>query len=254
MFRLICCLFAILVSVVRIDAQTTLQSDEHADVVDYSSIDSLWRESVDRGRLRTAAVGSDVYRRFRDQCANATPMAYLPNARLAFWTNVYVVCLMEAMHLRVGYRSTTHDSLWLRRDTFLIARERVTLDDMLRRVEACSVLVHARECLPTGSSHGAPLPPTLATTRRVHVWYRDMLRRIVRSERNLLFDPWSSTLQVSAWLRPLWIRLGERDGTFVDYVMPQLTESIAAQIAMCAPQLRIVFSDRIETWRKARPR
>jgi len=40
----------------------------------------------------------------------------------------------------------------------------------------------------------------------------------------------------------------------VDYLLPQLTESIAAQIALSAPRLRVVFSDRIETWRKARPR
>lgn len=231
----------------------TLQSDADADVLDYRSIDSLWQESVEHGRLATAAVRSDVYRRFRHLCASATPMAFLPYARLAFWTNVYLVCLMEAMHLRVGYRSTTHDSLWLRRDTFLVASERVTLADLLDRIETCSVLVHARECLTIGSSHGAPFPATLASARRIRAWFRDLLRRIVRSERNVLFDPWSSTLQIASWLRPLWKRLGERDASFVDYLIPSMTESMAAQVALCAPRLVVRFSDRIETWRKARP-
>lgn len=231
-----------------------MQGDEHAEVVGYGSIDSLWRESVEHGRLHTAGVVSDAYRLFRASCARATPMAFLPNARLAFWTNAYLICLMEAMHLRVGYRSTTHDSLWLQRDTFTIAMERITLLGMLRRVEECGVLVHARECLPTGSSHGAPLPATLATGRRVRVWYREMLRRIVRTERNILFDPWSSALQIAAWLKPLWTRLGGQDRTFVDYLLPHFTESMAAQVALCAPRVQLVFSDRIETWRKARPR
>lgn len=235
-------------------AQMTMQSNPDADVLDYTSIDSLWRESIDRGRLNTFSVRSQAYERFREQCAGARPMAFLPSARLAFWTNAYLVCLMESMYLRVGYRSTTSDSLWLRRDTFTVASRRVTLEDMLREVAACSELRHARDCLATGSSHGAPFPTVLAEARRVRLWYRDIFRRIVRSERNVLFDPWSSTLQVAAWLKPLWVRLGERDATFVDYIIPSMTEAMAAQVALSAPRLTVVFSDRIETWRKARPR
>lgn len=233
---------------------SALQSDEHADVLDYTSIDSLWRESVHRGRLLTGGVRSEAYRRFREQCATVTPMSFLPNARLAFWTNVYLVCLMEAMHLRVGYRSTATDSFWLTRDTFAIAGERLTLADLREKVRNTGVLMHAPECLSTGSSHGAPFATTLASARRVRVWYRDIIRRIVRSERHVLFDPWSSTLQASRWLQPLWHRLGDRDATFVDYLMPYMTEGMAAQVALGAPRLRLLFSDRIESWRKARPR
>lgn len=231
-----------------------MQSDEHADILDYTSIDSLWRESVDRGRLRTDGVRSQAYARFRAQCERASPMSYLPNARLAFWTNVYLVCLMEAMHLRIGYRATATDSLWLRRDTFVIANERLTLENLRSKVQTTQVLVHAPECLPTGSSQGAPFPTTLATGRRIRVWYRDLFRRIIRSERHIMFDPWSSTLQVSMWMRPLWLRLGERDASFVDYIMTYMTEAMAAQVALGAPRLRVQFTDRIETWRKARPR
>jgi hypothetical protein len=97
---------------------------------------------------------------------------------------------MEAMHLRVGYLSTTHDSLWLQRDTLTIAMERITLLGMLRRVEECGVLVHARECLPTGKLMRAALSHA-ATGCRVRVW---MARRsvIVCTERNILFHLWSS--------------------------------------------------------------
>lgn len=233
---------------------TAMQSDEHADVIDYTSIDSLWRESLDRGRLATQAVRTDVYRRFRLQCEQAVPMAFLPNARLAFWTNVYLMCMMEAMHMRIGYRSTVTDSLWLERDTFVVAKQRLTLNDIRERVQESSLIRHALECLPTGSSNGAPFPSSLARARRVRPWYRDLFRRVVRSERHVLYDPWSSTLQASSWLRPLWGRLGERDATFVDYLLAYMTEATAAQVALGAPRLRVVFSDRIETWRKARPR
>lgn len=234
--------------------QSTLQSDEHADVLDYTSIDSLWRESIERGLLRTDGVRSPAYTLFRSQCERARPMSYVPNARLAFWTNVYLACLMEAMHRRIGYRSTTTDSLWLRRDTFLIAGEGLTLEELRAKVRATDVLAHALECLPTGSSHGAPFPTKLATSRRCRVWYRDQFRRLIRTERHVMFDPWSTTLQASMWMRPLWERLGERDATFVDYLLPYMTEAMAAQIALSAPRLRVVFADRIESWRKARPR
>lgn len=234
--------------------QATMQSDVQADVLDYTSIDSLWRESIDRGRLRTDGVSSHAYIRFRVQCEHVAPMSFLPNARLAFWTNVYLVCLMEAMHLRIGYRATATDSLWLRRDTFFIANERLTLEGVRDKVRSTQVLVHAYECLPTGSSQGAPFPTTLASGRRIRVWYRDLFRRIIRSERHIMFDPWSTTLQASMWMRPLWQHLGERDATFIDYIMPYMTEAMAAQVALGAPRLRVQFTDRIETWRKARPR
>lgn len=240
--------------VIRLDAQTEpFGMDHNADVIDHTSFDSLWQESTVRGKLLTTAWGSHAYRAYRESLAGAMPEAYFPRARTALWVNAYLACLIEVMHLRTGYRSTSWDSLWLRRDTFMIAGRRVTLEDMT--AEACFVAhtVGVVACMPTGSTRGAPLPPRAATARTMRILMRDQLRRICRSERYLLFDLSGNVLQLSTFFRSMQDSMKAEAKSIPNWVLPYVTDAVAAQLALGASTVTVIINDGIETWRKARP-
>ena len=230
-----------------------IAQDEWADVIDHTSFDSLWHESVTRGKLRTDGCLSTAYARYRGALASAMPAAFLPRSRTAFWVNAYLACLLEVMHVRFGYRSTVWDSLWLRRDTFLIASQFLTLADMAREAHVVSGTVGIVACLPTGSSKGAPLPSFAATAKGVRRMLRDQLRRICRSERYVLFDPAGNVLQLSKFFEPLIERMLREASSVPEWVLPYVTDQLAAQMALKAKTMGVVISDGTETWRKARP-
>ncbi|MBK6290450.1 MAG: DUF547 domain-containing protein [Ignavibacteria bacterium] len=231
----------------------TVAVDEWADVVDHTSFDSLWHASVVRGKLLTTGWQSPAYVRYRASIAGARPSAFLPRARTAFWVNAYLACLLETMHLRRGYRSTVWDSLWHRRDTFDVAGRRMTLDDIMQEAIRISGTVGIVACLPSGSSRGAPLPSHAATARTMHRLLRDQLRRICRSEKYLLYDPAGNILQLSTFFHPLLDGMSTEARSVPEWLLPYVTEGVAAQMALHARTMSVVVQDVIETWRKARP-
>lgn len=238
----------------RATTQTgTLASDETTDVIDHSSFDSLWRESVVRGRLRTDGCMSDAYARYRNALATAAPSAFLPKAGTAFWVNAYLACLIEVLHIRTGYRSTVWDSLWLTRDTFTVAGRHVTLNDMAMEAVKTAGTVGVHSCLPSGSSIGAPFPSAAATAKTVRRQIRDQLRRICRSERYVLYDPAGNVLQLSSFFEPIAEGMKDEAKSIQVWVLAFVTESVAAQMAIHASTLKVQVQDRIESWRKARP-
>ncbi len=228
-------------------------TDEYADVIDHTRFDSLWHEAQLRGRLNTQGWDSEAYRTYRLQLSSATPMAFLPKARTAFWVNAYLACLMEVMHLRVGYRSTVWDTLWLRRDTFYVAGQPSTLDDLRIEAVRAAGTVAVWGCLPTGSQQGAPFPSRAATARNIRVMIRDQMRRICRSERYLMFDPAGNVLQISRFFSPIVENMVLEAKSVAQWVLPYVSYGVAAQLALHAPYVQTVVSDVIETWRKSRP-
>ncbi len=141
----------------------------------------------------------------------------------------------------------------MRRDTFLIAMQFLTLADVVREAQLVSGTVGIASCLPTGSSKGAPLPSFAATAKSVRRMMRDQLRRICRSEKYLLFDPAGNVLQLSTFFAPLLPSMQKEARSVPDWVLPYLTDQVAAQMALRAKTIEVVVSDGIETWRKARP-
>lgn len=227
--------------------------DEFSDVIDHTSFDSLWRESIGRGKLRTDGCQSPAYVRYRSELAAAKPSAFLPRAVTAFWVNAYLACLMEVMHIRAGYRSTVWDSLWLSRDTFMIAGHLLTLNDMVNEARRGSGTPGVFSCLPNGSSKGAPFPSSVATAKTVKRLIRDQMRRICRSERYLLYDPAGNVLQLTSIFTPMLTEMSSEAESIQSWVLPYVTEAVAAQMALRASTLKVTIQDGIESWRKARP-
>jgi hypothetical protein len=241
------------VSTVCLAQEGAVALGESVDVIDHGVFDSLWQASLDRGRLRTEAWNSDAYRTYRLGLAGASPMSYLPKARSAFWVNAYLACLIEILHLRSGHRSTAWDSLWLRRDTFLVAGQRHTLESMRAEAIRAAGTVAVMGCLPSGSSRGAPFPPAAATAATIRRLIRDQMRRICRSERYLLYDPAGNVLQLSNFFGPILKDMAAEARSVADWLLRYVAEATAAQIALHASTLRVQVHDVLETWRKARP-
>ena len=248
-------IFILLFCVVSVSAQRTVPitgQDPAADVIDHARFDSLWRASKRFGRLDTKGLQSECYRTYRRALATARPDGFLPESQTAFWVNAYLACLMETMSLRTGYRSTLWDSLYLEHDTFLIAGKPLTLKAMGQRIVSAAGTVRARAFLATGSTNEPPFPAHACYAQTVRRELRDQLRKVVRSERYVLFDPAGRTMQLARMFEP-WLDGMEREGgSVVNFLMPWVTEAQAAQLALAGPEIRVVLSDRIERWRRQR--
>ncbi len=230
----------------------TTGADVLEDVIDHRRFDSLWRASRQHGRLDGRAVLTDVYREYRMALASALPDRFLPEARLAFWINAYLALLMEVVHHRVGYRSTVWDSSFREHDTAIIAGSAFTLRAIADTVIALSGSVAYRAFLCTGSTSDPPFPSHAMYARTIRQELRNQLRRLVRSEQFVLYDPAGNVLQLASMFKP-WLQAMETEkGSVVSFLLPWLDESTAAQLALHSSSLRVQIADRIERWRKAR--
>lgn len=253
MFQL--CILWFLISSVFAVAQRSgpvFGMSDTTDVIDHSRFDSLWHASVEHGKLRTTGVNSECYRSYREAMADAYPPGFHPNPRFAFWVNAYLACCMQVMHERVGYRATVWDSMLSRKDTFVVAEAKHTLADL-----ADSVLKIARTCkavvlLCTGSSNGPPFPTHAMYGKTIQQTLREQLKRVCRSEKYVLYDPAGNALQLAALFKPYQTQMIAEAGSPAQWVLPYVSNAVAAQMALQQSTLQIFFSDRIETWRKAR--
>ena len=226
--------------------------DPAADVIDHARFDSLWRASKRFGRLDTKGLQTECYRSYRTALSTAQPDGFLPTSQLAFWVNAYLACLMETMSMRTGYRSTLWDSLYLERDTFLIAEQPRTLRALGEKIVVVAGTVRARAFLATGSTNEPPFPAHACYATTIRREMREQLRKVVRSERYVLYDPAGKTLQLARLFEP-WIDDMKREGgSVVNFLLPWVTEAQAAQLALAGPEVRVVLSDRIERWRRQR--
>lgn len=235
----------------RADAVTGVS--DTTDVIDHRRFDSLWRASKKFGKLSTHGVGSDVYRMYRETMANADPDAFLPKARVAFWVNAYLACLMDVMHHRVGYRTTIWDSLYLHRDTFLVAGGRRTLDDIQQEILNVGKTVQLRSVFATGSSGDPPFPAHAWFARTAHTELRSQMRSVFRSERFVLYDPAGNVLQLARMFEPWLEGMKSEAGGVAEFAISWVSESVAAQMALGRASMRILLSDRMITWKRRRP-
>jgi hypothetical protein len=252
----ICIFFILLSSTVSAVAQQqrAFGIEDTTDVIDHQRFDSLWHASMQQGRLVTDGIRSRVYTDYRAALSTAYPSAYHPNAQLAFWVNAYLACLWEVMHLRVGYRSTVWDSAFFRRDTFHIAEGLHTLQSLRDTVVGCIQDGRASVFLSTGSTHDPPFQSHACFAKTVRRSMRDMLRRVCRSERFVLFDPAGTVLQLSAFFKPLAERMRAEAGSEVQWILPYVSEQTAALLALHRTAVRVVYSDRIEKWKRGKRR
>lgn len=252
-------LFILLVLLMHCATTATAQStapitgaDVLEDVIDHTRFDSLWRESKRFGKIDTKGVNSDAYREYRKQMALARPDRYLPASRLAYWINAYLALLMEAMNNRVGYRATVWDSLYLQRDTATVANAPFTLKRLADTIVSIANDVQIRAFLATGSSNGPPFPAHALYARTVAAELRTQLRKLVRSERYVLYDPAGNVLQLAVLFNEWFADDSLRQTNVLEVLLPWMNEAMAAQIALNQGTLAIQISDRIETWKRAR--
>lgn len=230
----------------------TFGMDDTTDVIDHHGFDSLWNASMRQGRLVTDGVHCEAYQRYRRALATAYPTMYHPQAQLAFWANAYLACLWEVMHLRVGYRSTVWDSAFFDRDTFVVAEGLHTLRSLRDTIVGCARDARAHVFLATGSTHDPPFSSHAYFAKTVRQAMRDLLRRICRSERFVLYDPAGNVLQLSSFFKPLTEKMRAEAGSEVQWVLPYVSEQTAAQLALHHDLVRVVVGDRIEKWKRAR--
>ncbi len=81
---------------------------------------------------------------------------------------------------------------------------------------------------------------------------RGQLRKLIRSERYVLYDPAGKVLQLAVMFEPWLQGMVKEAGGVVQYLLPWMTEAMAAQVALAGSSVSIQISDRIETWRRAR--
>ncbi|MBU3741302.1 MAG: hypothetical protein FGM24_03340 [Candidatus Kapabacteria bacterium] len=251
----ITCVILLLVGTVVIQAQPQARVfgvDDTMDVIDHRRFDSLWRTSMQRGLLNVDAAAGEVMATYLQALATASPDAFLPAARAAFWTNAHMAAVMTVMHRRPAMRSTIVDSSLFDRDTFVVAEARHTVRSLAAAVIASHGSVTACVLLGNGSSHAPPLlrGATFATTFERTL--REQARRVFRSERFVLFDPGADALQVSSFFAPYLTLMEWERGSVVQFLLPWLDELTAAECALRRATLRVVVSDRIERWRRRR--
>lgn len=226
--------------------------DDTTDVIDHGRFDSLWHASLFQGRLDPDLVLSDCYRDYRQAMETAHPDGYFPLARLAFWVNARYACLAQVMASRRGYRSTISDSMLFRQDTFVVAGEHVTVEDLADSILQTAHDTRAIVFLASGSTEDPPFPSHVPRARTITTVQRDLLRRILRSERFLFYDPGRQTVQFSGFFRPYVERITKEWGSLVQWALPYVTPLVAAALAVHHDGLHIVIADRIERWRRAR--
>lgn len=244
--------FFVLLLVVCDGEGQTFGVDDTSDVIDYGLFDSLWTEALGQGRLSTHAIGSEPFGRLAGMFADARPQAYGPVARSAFWINAYLLCLWQVMERSAGYRSTIWDSTLLRRDTFVVAGEPVVLHDMRELARSHEMTVLVTMMFATGSTHAPPFPPRAVRARTWYRQLRDQARRVIRSERFVLYDPAGHVLQLAGFFRPYLDGMISERGSVVQFLLPYVSESMAASLGLRPRDLRIVVSDRIERWVRRR--
>lgn len=235
----------------RADAITGIS--DTADVIDHRRFDSLWRASKKFGKLSTQGVESVVYREYREAMVKARPDAFFPMARVAFWVNAYLACLMEVMHRRVGYRTTVWDSLYIRRDTFYVADGRRTLADIQEKILEVGKTVQLRSVFATGGSDGPPFPAHAWTAKTARAELRAQMRALFRSERYVLYDPAGAVLQLASMFIPWQEGMAQEAGSVVAFVTQWVSEAVAAQMALQRAQLTVIYSDRMVSWKRRRP-
>jgi len=232
--------------------QPTLTADIYADVIDHTRFDSLWRASKKFGRLDTKAVVSEAYLTYVAALSTADPEPYFVNSRLAFWINAYLASLMHVMHFRIGYRSSIWDSTLLTRDTFIIAKASFTLRSLADTIVATARTVRARAFLCTGSSYAPPYPTGASFGKSVIVQMRDQLRRVLRNDKFIFYDPAGNTLQISVALESWLDGMTREAGGVVEFIIPWVAESTAAQLALNREGMKVIVADRVERWMRAR--
>lgn len=245
-------LFLALLLVIYDGGGQTFGVDDTSDVIDYGLFDSLWTEALGQGKLSTYAVRSEPFGRLAGMFADAQPRAHGPVARSAFWINAYLFCLWQVMERSAGYRSTIWDSTLLRRDTFIVAGESVVLHGMRERARDHGATVLVAMTFATGSTHAPPFPPRAVRARTWYRQLRDQARRVIRSERFVLYDPAGHVLQLAGFFRPYLDGMISERGSVVQFLLPYVSESMAASLGLRPHDLRIVISDRIERWVRRR--
>jgi hypothetical protein len=229
-----------------------LRTADTIDVIDHAAFDSLWHASLKSGRINTDAVRYSTFDIYWRRLRTASPNAFSSAARTAFWCNAWLASVLSVMSQHAGYRSTIWRDELYDADTFEIAQEHFTLRTLRERVvrEAGSPL--ALFALATGSTRAPPFPSHLYTARRIGSMLRDMARRVCRSERFVFYDPGSNVLQISSLFAEFEPAIVTAYGSMVQFLLPYVTEAVAAELALRRSTLKVIYGDAVERWVRRR--
>ncbi len=233
-------------------AQSRRGRDTIHDVVDCAPFLRAWKGATARGWLSTAVVDSAWYSEWMQTLATANPQSAVPWARRAFWVQAWMSCMLVVAHRRMGYRTTRYDTTIVEQDTFVIAGETYCLRDVSLRVVQEFGTASSIALFGMGSTYGPPLAPYAPVAWTVERLMREQMRKVVRSERHVLWDPAADVLQVATWMEPWTEAMRLEAGDVVAFLMPYMDDAMAAGVALRRRYVRVVFSDRLERWKRRR--
>ncbi|CAN5411362.1 hypothetical protein BH10BAC6_BH10BAC6_03960 [soil metagenome] len=229
-----------------------LRTHDTTDVIDHSSFDSLWHASLKNGRLSTDAVKYSTFDIYWRRLRSAEPATYSRAARTAFWSNAWLASILSVMAAHAGYRSTIWSDELFDADTFTIAHEEFTLRTLRTRVVHESGSPMALFALATGSTRGPPFPAHAYTARTVERMLRELARRVCRSERFVFYDPGSNVLQISSVFAELEPAIVTTYGSMIQFLLPYVSEAVAADVALRRSSLKVIYGDAVERWLRRR--
>lgn len=222
------------------------------DILDCAPFLRAWKGATAKGWLSTNVVDSAWYAEWMQTLATARPDTAVPWARRAFWVQAWMSCMLVVAHRRMAYRTTRYDPRLTDRDTFVIAGTTMCLKDLglrvVREFGTCSSI----SLFGMGSTHGPPLAPYAPVAWTVERLMREQMRKIARSERHVLWDPASDVLQIASWMEPWSDMMREEAGDEVAFLIPYMDDATAAAVAFRRQHVTIVYSDRLERWKRRR--
>jgi hypothetical protein len=233
-------------------AQGRRGRDTLHDVLDCAPFQRAWKGATARGWLTTGVVDSAWYSSWMQSLADANPDTALLWARRAFWVQSWMSCMLVVAHKRMGYRTIRYDTTILVKDTFLIAGGQMCLRDLSARVVQEFGTCASIALFGMGSTYGPPLAPYAPVAWTVEKLMREQMRKIVRSERHVLWDPATDVLQVATWMEPWAAAMQEEAGDVVAFLMPYMDDPMAAAVALRRKTVVVVYSDRLERWKRRR--
>lgn len=222
------------------------------DVVTCAPFQHAWKGATERGRLATYMVDSTWFQAWVESLASANPDTAGPWPRRAFWVQAWMTCMVQVAHKRTGYRTVVFDSVMFRSDTFVIASERYTLEQVGKRVVAEFGTAAAMFLLGVGSTSGPPLVTVAPTAWTVERILREQARKVVRNERWVFWDPARDVLQLARFMECWSGVMRQEAGDELAFLLPYMDDATAASVALRRKHVQIHYSDRLDRWMRRR--
>ncbi|MCU0331283.1 MAG: hypothetical protein MUC47_09965 [Candidatus Kapabacteria bacterium] len=220
------------------------------DVVDPTPFIALWKGASAQGKLDTRAVHDTLFQQWFAAIQDARPDDAHPWAQRAYWLHAWHGWFLIVANRYAGKRTLSVDSTWRTRDTVVIAGYRHTLESLEGRVRECFGTCASALLLGTGNVAGFPLLQDMPRATTVERALRHRTRSLARSERFVLWDPGDDVLHVHRSFERLETAMVKEAGSVVAFLLPFMSDAMAAAVALRAAKVRIFYADVLDRWHR----